>query len=213
MKTKQMSDAILKFEKKIGVQAGFFEKLKNEDDWSFIIKLHALFETACTHLLLFHLNEPNLGTIISRLEISNKTTGKLALLKELGLLGKNYRGFIYGLSELRNFLVHDIRNSTFTIQELVMGFNGKELKQFALTFSPFEKTILEINKKDSRLKLNIPENYDENTLIQRAKNNPKEYIWYGARAVLIEIIDMLHYSDYKQWMKAKSFLEKDEDIL
>ena len=95
-----MDDAILKFEKKIGVQAGFFEKLKDEDDWSFIIKLHALFETACTHLLIFHFNEPNLVNILSRLEISNKTTGKLALLKELGLLGKNYRVFIYSLSEL-----------------------------------------------------------------------------------------------------------------
>ncbi len=208
-----MDDAILKFEKKIGVQAGFFEKLKDEDDWSFIIKLHALFETACTHLLIFHFNEPNLVKILSRLEISNKTTGELALLKELELLGKNYRVFIYSLSELRNFLVHDIRNSTFTIQEMVNGFNRKELKQFAMTFSPFEKTILEINKRNSRLKLNIPKDYDENTLIQRAKNNPKEYIWYGAHAVLIEIIDMLHYSDYKQWMKAKSFLEKDEDIL
>ncbi|MBN2520939.1 MAG: hypothetical protein JXB17_10570 [Bacteroidales bacterium] len=208
-----MDDAILKFEKKIGVQAGFFEKLKDEDDWSFIIKLHALFETACTHLLIFHFNEPNLVNILSRLEISNKTTGKLLLLKEMGLLSKDYMLFIYRLSELRNFLVHDIRNSTFTIHEMVNGFNRKELKQFALTFSPFEKTILEINKRDNRLRLNIPKNFDENTLIQRVKDNPKEYIWYGARTVLIEIIEMLHYSDYKQWMKAKSFLEKDEDIL
>jgi len=45
-------------EKAVGVRAGFFYRLLEEDDWSFVIKLHALFEAVCSHLLLFHFREP-----------------------------------------------------------------------------------------------------------------------------------------------------------
>ena len=49
-----MDEGIVEFEKKLGVPSGFVKKLLDEDDWSFIIKLHALFEASCAHLLIFH---------------------------------------------------------------------------------------------------------------------------------------------------------------
>ena len=58
--------------------------------------------------------------------------------------------------------------------------------------------------------LNLPQNYDINTLKNRAKANPKEYIWYGAQAVLVSIADSLAYSDYRNWQKAKTMLFEDE---
>jgi hypothetical protein len=60
-------------ERAVGVREGFFHRLVDEDDWSFVIKLHALFEAACAHLLLFHFREPELADIVARLELSNKT--------------------------------------------------------------------------------------------------------------------------------------------
>src|SRR3546814_18866509 len=80
---------ILELEAKIGVRENFFKDLLGEDDWSFVIKLHALFEAACTHLLLFHFKEPELTDIFARLELSNKATGKIAFLGKLELLGKD----------------------------------------------------------------------------------------------------------------------------
>ena len=51
----RVSDAgIAELEQRIGVAPGFFDGLVQEDDWSFVIKLHALLEAACTHFLLFH---------------------------------------------------------------------------------------------------------------------------------------------------------------
>ena len=93
---------ILELERRIGVRSGFIRRLPREDDWSFIIKLHALFEAVCTHLLLHHFKEPDLADTFSRLELSNKTTGKIAFLGKLELLNVENRRFITTLSELRS---------------------------------------------------------------------------------------------------------------
>jgi hypothetical protein len=60
-----MDKGILELESKLGLDQGFFGNLQSEDDWSFVIKLHALFEAACTHLLLFHFQELELTDIFS----------------------------------------------------------------------------------------------------------------------------------------------------
>lgn len=101
---------ILELQEKLNLPKDFFKNLLQEDDWSFIIKLHALIEAACGSLLLYHFDEPGLKTIISRLELSNKTTGKIAFLKELELLGDNNRRFVSSLSEWRNNFVHNVQN-------------------------------------------------------------------------------------------------------
>lgn len=84
-----VSKAILELESKIGVPENFFRNFNDADDWSFVIKLHALFEAACSHLLLFHFKEPDLSEVFSRLELSNKTTGKIAFLGKTALLGSD----------------------------------------------------------------------------------------------------------------------------
>ena len=125
-------------ERKLGVSPGFVEALEKEDDWSFVIKLHALFESVCTHLLVHHFRESSIHDIVSHLELSNKRTGKAAFLKALGLLGDDERRYISSLSELRNNLVHDVRQSTFRLAEMVEAFDAKALKAFTKTFSPHE---------------------------------------------------------------------------
>ncbi len=59
-------DLVVDLERRIGLPEGFFAHLLDENDWSFIIKLHALFEAACTHMLLFHFQEPELEGLITR---------------------------------------------------------------------------------------------------------------------------------------------------
>jgi len=196
------------FEKKLGLKRGFFDKLQNEDDWSFIIKLHALFEAVCTQLLISHLGEDKLSEVFSKLELSNKSSGKLVFLKQLELIGKNDRKFIYSLSELRNQLVHNVANFEFSLKEMVSKFTPSELKQFTKTFSPFESVTVTDNIKDGLVEVDGKRMAE---LMERAKEQPKLHIWVGAHNVLVSLGDNFGYSDYKQFIKAKQILYKDDD--
>jgi len=211
----QIAEDVLELESKVGVKQGFFAALLDEDDWSFVIKLHALFEAACTHLLLFHFKEPDLAEVVSRLELSNKTTGKLAFLSRLVLLGKEGRRLISTLSELRNNLVHDVRNAEFSLAEMVAKLDANELKQFAISFSPYETRIRRF-PFDPSMNLGYPPDIQEHAtvdkMIERLKVDPKFHIWVGSYSVLTSILDMYGYSDYRQWVQAKKHFEDDEAL-
>lgn len=191
------------FEEKLGLKRGFFDKLQKEDDWSFIIKLHALFEAVCTQLLIFHLSEDKLSEVFSKLELSNRSIGKIVFLKEMELIGKDDRKFIYSLSELRNQLVHNVANCEFSLKEMVAKFTPSELKQFTKTFSPFESVTVTDNIKDGLVEVDEKRMSE---LMERAKEQPKLHIWVGAHNVLVSLGDNFGYSDYKQSIKAKQIL-------
>lgn len=211
-----VGSGILELESKIGVPKNFFLSLNAADDWSFVIKLHALFEAACTHLLLFHFKEPDLSEVFSRLELSNKTTGKIAFLAKLGLLGKENRRFLSSLSELRNSLVHDVRNSEFSLKVMVESLEPSEVKSLAVSFSPFETHIRQF-PYDPTMKLGYDEELQRQAAIEnivdRLAADPKYHIWIGAFSVLTSIVDMYGYSDYKQWVKAQQHFEQDGEAL
>lgn len=206
---------IIELESTIGTKSGFFSELLNEDDWSFVIKLHAFFESICTHLLMFHFKEPALSDLFSRLELSNKSTGKIAFLSKLEMLGKDDRRLLNSLSELRNKLVHDVRNSEFTLEEFVHSLTDKELEQFAISFSPFESLVRRtagtpLSRNDKLGEIMI-EQADIENIVEQAKNNPKRHIWLGAHHTLVGLVDSYAYSDYKQWAKAKGIFEEDRE--
>ena len=94
-------------ERDVGVASGFFhEVLSVGDDWSFVIKVHALIEAAVSHLLAEVAGQPALLDVFTQLELSNGRTGKIAFAKALECLEDYERGSIRKLSELRNQLVH-----------------------------------------------------------------------------------------------------------
>jgi hypothetical protein len=197
-------------ESNIGVEQGFFDQLLHEDDWSFVIKLHAVFEAVVTHLLTYHFQEESLADLFARLELSNKTTGKIAFMKAIGWMGKDNRRYISSLSELRNALVHDVRNCSFDLKEMVSKYSEKELKAFTVTFSPSE-TRKKLNpEKPSRFMEISPEELKR--LMARAKENPKLHIWIGAYNNLVSLLDAYSYSDFRQWEKAKVVFHDGEEV-
>jgi hypothetical protein len=209
----EVSPAILELESKIGVPENFFRSLNETDDWSFVIKLHALFESACTHLLLFHFREPELSEVFSRLELSNKVTGKIAFLGRLELLNQRNRRFLSSLSELRNSLVHDVRNAQFSLPAMVASLEAAEVRNLAIGFSPYEMHIRQF-PYDPKMKLGYKEDLQAQatieSVVKRFSGDPKYHIWIGAYEVLGSIVDMYSYSNYKQWVKAKQHFEDDE---
>ena len=181
---------IVELEHRIGVRRGFVRRLVREDDWSFIIKLHALFEAVCTHLLLHHFNEPELSEAFSRLELSSKATGKIAFLGKLELLNADNRRFISTLSELRNSLVHDVRNAEFSLEALIAGATPNQVKNWAISYSPYE-TLIRRFPYEPKMKLGFgPEEQafaSIDKVIERFRENPKAHIWVGGYNVLVSL--------------------------
>ncbi|MCK4295869.1 MAG: hypothetical protein KAX28_04335 [Candidatus Marinimicrobia bacterium] len=206
---------IISLQSKIGLPDDFFKNLLNEDDWSFIIKLHALIESIVTSLIVFHFNEPNIKSVISRLEMSNRTTGKLAFLKATGLLGANNLKYIYALSELRNKFVHSIESCSISLPDWISKFDSNQMKSFALSFGPLESTILDINKKVKTKGHDflIDGKINSGDIVARAKINPKFHIWIGAYNLLVAIADSYYYSDYLQSIKANKLDDEEREIL
>jgi hypothetical protein len=97
-----LGDSIGRLESDCGLPEGFCVNLLQEDDWSFVIKMHSLLETAVSQLLTNALGRNELADIFAALEMSNTKTGKIAFASALGLLPKQHLDFIRSLSELRN---------------------------------------------------------------------------------------------------------------
>jgi len=127
-------------EKEVGLREGFLEQLRREDDWSFIIKVHALLEAAISHLLCRVLGRNELAEVLCFVELSDKRAGKMAFVRALGLLEKPDRRFISSLSELRNQLVHKVRNADFDLQAHVNGLTPEKFKAFAQNFDSFSRS-------------------------------------------------------------------------
>lgn len=167
MKSQPLDVLVPLLETKLGISPGFFQSLdsESENDWSFIIKVHALIEAAISHLLTEHLRKPELADLFSRLDISNKVTGKAAFVKALGLLGEPERRFISSMSELRNKLVHDVRNVNFDLSEYVETANPRDQELFLKNFN-----LLSTEVTDDVRNLFL---YD-----------PRQALWYAAMAFL-----------------------------
>lgn len=167
MTNQYLGDLIPHLERKLGVPQGFFESLDRDDetDWAFVIKLHALVEAAISHLLTESLNRPELHDIFSRLDMSNKSTGKAAFVEALGLMGKDERRFINSLSELRNTLVHDVRNVGFDLSEYVAGMNQKDQDAFLKKFNLLSTEVTDDVRNLFRF-------------------DPRQALWYAGMAFL-----------------------------
>lgn len=87
----------------------------DSDDWSFLVKVHALMETAVSHVLA-HAGEGRLVPIFERLA-KQRMAAKLDYLKAGGLLDEARIGFVRVIGEMRNDAVHDFRHLSFTFSE------------------------------------------------------------------------------------------------
>jgi len=101
-------------EAKLGLPDGFYSDLLNQDDWSFVIKLNALIEAACTHSLVSRLRAPVLADSLASLDLGNQKFGKVALLRKLGSITSDQSSILQMLYELRNYLAHNINQVSFS---------------------------------------------------------------------------------------------------
>ena len=103
--------------------------LQDKDDWSFVVKSHALLEVAVCALLVVHLRKTELDGVLSeKVEMS----ARIEMTKALGLTSEADRKAMRALSTLRNRLVHNAKDTNFTFEE---HFENKDSRRnFSGTF-------------------------------------------------------------------------------
>lgn len=152
-----------------GLPENFLNSLLVESDWSFVIKLHALFEAVLASLIVKKLGAPALQDVITNLEFNNAKAGKVSFAQALDLLDSREAAFLRGLSELRNRLVHDVRNVQFDLRAYVTNMDANQRKSFK---SQFGRAIL-----------GLPDGEAEYTRLLR--EHPSRIIYFAAYSCLL----------------------------
>jgi len=129
-------DDVARFEADLGLRSGFFRALLQEDDWSFVIKLHALVDGAITHLLVEELGHPEAMRPISRLSLADTRSGKLAFGAALAVLDAHDRRFVQKLSEIRNMFAHDVRMAGSTLADYASRLDDAGLSSLVKAVGP-----------------------------------------------------------------------------
>lgn len=169
--TNPIFEEIRRFEQKLGLPKDFYIHLLQEDDWSFVIKLNALFEGATTHVLTTRLHAPELIHAFAHLDQLNYKVGKVALLRELGAITPEQSALLRQLGELRNELAHNIKNVTFSFSSYVSSRDSNQLAKLVKVFGHGVNEIIEIES------LKIPRE-------QFVRENPKLALWLTSAEVI-----------------------------
>ena len=169
--------ALLQVEQHYDLGSGFLSDLLSEDDWSFVIKSHALLEAAVSQLLTHHIGDQRLASIVERLELSNMQVGRLAFVRALDLLDKPHHRFIRSLSELRNDLVHDVHSTRFHFSDHLAAMDKNQI-------SAFWKWTMFFMAPDEGSSL-------------RHTTNAKPIIWFGTVLVVIDCVNRTNEAKYR----------------
>jgi hypothetical protein len=124
----------LELERELGLPKDWIITVAGEDDWSFIIKAHALLEAAANQAIENQLNKNELSEVIARLEFSGTKTGKVHILNKLGILNSDCKRFCSKLSEIRNSFVHNIKNVELDLDDFIENLSDSEKKGIQKAF-------------------------------------------------------------------------------
>jgi len=129
------SELLLKFDENKEI----LFKLVEEDDWSFVIKVHAFIEAMVTELIITQISDDRIKSTIERLPLSDGQASKLKMAKDLSLLNSNERKFIKVFSSLRNDLAHKIENINFSFESYIASLDKNQKKSWADAISWYAK--------------------------------------------------------------------------
>ncbi len=149
----------------------FLLDLLHENDWSFVIKSHALIEAATTEMIIHHLGEERLKGVVERLPLSDTQVGKIAVVKDLALLDDDQRKFVRWFSELRNKLVHRIENVNFTFKDHLKKLDNNQR-------TSWKKSVTWFARDDS----------DKKPWQTIAEENPKVALFMAVSQLVVECV-------------------------
>src|SRR5438034_6717665 len=95
-----LAKALSEMEPLLGLPPGFIERLLKDEDWSFVIKTHALLESTLTVVLSKIFRCDKIRDALAEVEMNHK----INMLSALNLFSSEERGALRELSKLRNDL-------------------------------------------------------------------------------------------------------------
>lgn len=117
---------IERFEAKLGLSPGFLEGLVKADDWSQVIKSHAVLEAALGTLVRHSLDE-RIQPLFDNLPFAGGRTTKLGMVEALDLLPESALQFLRWHSGIRNRLVHDVKHLDLDLSDYVSQMSEGEV--------------------------------------------------------------------------------------
>ncbi len=175
-------DAARELQRRIELPPDFLESIRDEDDWSFVVKMHALMEAAVTHLLTLRLGHKSLHNVFAHLDFATSKFGKLAFAKALELLDSRDRSFLHKLAELRNRLVHDVSNVNFDLVAYVASMDSDQFKSFVRSCDNFSTPMGQDDRKNV-----VNDGSQVVPVEQLFREKPKLALWYAGISVLTTI--------------------------
>jgi hypothetical protein len=176
----------------LALPGGFYDRILREDDWSFVIKLNALFEGVCTEVLSSRLSAPEILSALAHLDFGNTKCGKITMLRALDAITSEQATVLRALAELRNDLVHNISKVHFSFAGYLASRDTNQLKSVLKTFGHGVSDQVSIGGKM------VPRH-------EFVMNNPKMSLWLTAA----EVLACLHLEFVRTELRLeKSALEK-----
>ncbi len=109
--------------------ASLQKSYETDSDWALVIKLNAYLEATLNFLIVRHFGDARLESVIPNLDLSDPKRGKIAFVKALDLLPKAHRSFIHKLAELRNKVVHNVKNVDLDLKAYLDQLDSKQFEQ------------------------------------------------------------------------------------
>ena len=162
----------------------FLLNLREETDWTFVIKAHVYAEALLSHAILCALGNERIAQQISCLTMRNK----IEWAATLGLIGKDGKRFLSAMSMLRNKAAHDISAFTFSFAHLFDG-DVRKRKERVNDLAYFA------SEEDIRSRWQIVEG-----LLVR---NTKESVWWS----------LIHLTGVIWWKKENARLQNVTDVI
>jgi hypothetical protein len=103
-------------EKELGLGAGFLMRLREGDDWAFVIESGTLIEAALTQAIVEALGRPDLREFVGEMSLRGRA-GRMTLAKQLNLLNAMESKLAERVSDVRNDFAHDVRYVRMTLGE------------------------------------------------------------------------------------------------
>ncbi|GAL86070.1 hypothetical protein MYP_3299 [Sporocytophaga myxococcoides] len=144
------------------IKTDFLLSLLEEDDWSLVIKSHALIESIITELIVVKVNEIKLKSFIERLPLHGDQSNKIKIIKAYDLVPDSQIRFIKMLSEIRNNIVHKVENIDFDFMNHLNNLDKNQKKQWKDSLNSCMMT------KDVENKMN-----------EFSLNNPRIAVWFS----------------------------------
>lgn len=138
--------------KELSLPEDFAISLLREDDWSFVLKSHALIEACVIHALDARFQEQSIREFLKDLSMAKRVD----LARQLGVISEDMLGPIRLLSRIRNDLAHDVEQVKFTFDAYLANVDNKNA--FHGNFLRNTSGTFEIRGKKVQRKIFLKEN-------------------------------------------------------